>query len=113
MLLETRDALNLALEPKVKSKEIGHRREVEASLVLPRERIEAISSVASDLAEAFAVSAVRVTEGNVVSVEVTSSRAPRCPRCWRHRSDTGKNAADASLCARCADAVASRDGVGS
>ncbi|MFN2167005.1 MAG: zinc finger domain-containing protein, partial [Anaerolineae bacterium] len=102
VLLETRDLLNLAIEEKVKAKQLGHRREVEARITLPAERLRLIRSVGDDLAEAFAVSAVEVREGNEASVQVGQSTAARCPRCWRHRTDVGVDPAHAELCERCA-----------
>ncbi|MBN1652890.1 MAG: isoleucine--tRNA ligase [Deltaproteobacteria bacterium] len=111
LLLETRDALNLALEAKVKAKEIGHRREVAALLTLPRERIDSLTKVSSDLAEAFAVSSVEVREGKTVSVQIERNASPRCPRCWRHRSDIGDDRSHADLCERCARVITQREAV--
>ncbi len=106
-LLETRDALNLALEAKVKAKEIGHRREVAAHLSLPKERIDLLSKVSSDLAEAFAVSSVEVEEADEFAVTIEPNPSLRCPRCWRHRSDIGADSAHPDLCERCASVIAS------
>ncbi len=101
-LLETRDLLNLAIEEKVKAKQMGHRREVEARITLPPERLRLLRVVTDDLAEAFAVSAVEVCEGDEAGVEVVVSTAARCPRCWRHRADVGTDPSHPELCERCA-----------
>jgi isoleucyl-tRNA synthetase len=106
-LLETRDALNLVFESKVKSKQVGHRREVEAVLTIPSETIELISTVSSDLAEVFAVSSVEVKNGGTLAVEVRRSTAQRCTRCWRHRLDIGTNNTYPDLCKRCATVLTS------
>lgn len=109
-LLETRDALNLAFETKVQAKEIGHRREVEAVLTLPPERIRLITSVCSELAEAFAISSVEIKEGDAIHVDVKRSPSLRCARCWRHRADVGRDSARPDLCERCAAVLTSLEG---
>jgi isoleucyl-tRNA synthetase len=110
VLLETRDMLNLAIEDKVKAKQLGPRREVEARVTLPAERLRLIRKVTDDLAEAFAVSSVEVREGDEAGVQVTPSAYPRCPRCWRHRGDVGKDPARPDLCQRCATVVGQQAG---
>jgi isoleucyl-tRNA synthetase len=108
-LLEVRDAVNAAFEPRVRAKEIGHRREVAVTLTLTAERAAQLALVAPDLAEVFTVASVDVrpavnqTAGLSAQVAVTSHA--RCERCWRHRPDVGQRSAHADLCLRCADVI--------
>ena len=101
-LLGVRDALNLALEPKIKAKEIGHRREVAARVTMPRPMQERIATIAPDLAEVLTVASVDVVTGETLSATVARSDAPQCQRCWRHLRDVGSVASRPDLCARCA-----------
>jgi isoleucyl-tRNA synthetase len=102
VLFSVRDAVNLALEPKIKSKEIGHRREVAVQLGLPRALQDAIARLAPDLAEVLAVASVETVESQSLTVTVGRTSSPQCLRCWRHRADVGRAPARADLCARCA-----------
>ncbi len=105
-LFGVRDALNAAFEPKVKAKEIGHRREVAAVITLPDELRAQLLSVTPDLAEAFAVASVELRSGSTLSAEAHKTSALQCGRCWRHRDDVGHEEAHPALCVRCASVVA-------
>jgi len=107
LLLSVRDAVNLQLETKVKAKELGHRREVSATIALPQSQIDQIRLVADDLSEVLAISSVTLTPGAELKVSVASSTAAQCARCWRHLPDVGVVAAHSLLCRRCADVVTS------
>jgi isoleucyl-tRNA synthetase len=104
-LLELRDAVNMALEPKVKAKELGHRREVAVTLTLPDALRAQVEKVAADLAEVFAVASVTLKSGDAVHAEVARTVAAQCQRCWRHRPDVGQDASHPELCARCASVL--------
>ncbi len=103
-LLAVRDAVNLVLEPKVKAREIGHRREVAVRLALPATQRAQLASVAPDLAEALAVASVELEPGDAaaLAVQVARTGAAQCQRCWRHRPDVGSDPGHSDLCARCA-----------
>ncbi len=107
LLLSVRDAVNLQLEPKVKAKELGHRREVSATIELPQAQIDQLARVASDLSEVLAISSVTLKAGSDLRVSVAASTATSCARCWRHLPDVGTVAAHPLLCRRCAEVVAS------
>jgi isoleucyl-tRNA synthetase len=104
-LLAVRDTLNAAFEPKVKAKELGHRREVAAVITLPDEMRAQILSVTPNLAEAFAVASVELRSGATLEAQARKTTDPQCARCWRHRDDVGKNAKHADLCVRCSEVV--------
>ena len=40
-----------------------------------------------------------------VSVEVSASELPKCPRCWTRSATVGQSAAYPELCGRCAAAL--------
>jgi isoleucyl-tRNA synthetase len=105
-LFAVRDAVNAALEPKVKAKEIGHRREVAANVTMPAAMRAQIAKVAPDLAEVFAIARVDVRDGDVLAVELSKTTDAQCARCWRHRPDVGQLPAHPALCKRCAEVVA-------
>jgi isoleucyl-tRNA synthetase len=107
-LATVRTALNAALEPQVKSKALGHRREVRATIVLPAPLREALGPFGSELAELLTVSEVEVVPGDALAAAVAKTDAPACARCWRHRRDLGTHAAHPALCRRCAEVVVAR-----
>ena len=104
-LLAVRDVVNLALEPKVKAKEIGHRREVAVALTMPEDKAARIATIAPDLGEVLAVASVEVTHGPEVSAQVDRTGEAQCQRCWRHRPDVGSAADRPDLCGRCASVL--------
>jgi isoleucyl-tRNA synthetase len=105
-LFGVRDAVNLVLEPRVKAKEIGHRREVAVQLTMPVALSERIGPLGSDLAEVLGVASVEVTHGAALGAVVSRTLAPQCQRCWRHREDVGRAVERADLCERCASVLA-------
>ena len=110
-LFSVRDALNQALEPKVKAKEIGHRREVAVRLGLPgtlRAQLAPLLADAADLSELLSVAAVETIEAAALQIEVARTSDTQCQRCWRHLRDVGSVEPYADLCRRCADVVAHR-----
>ncbi|MCC7540514.1 MAG: isoleucine--tRNA ligase [Deltaproteobacteria bacterium] len=107
-LLALRDTVNAAIEPKVKSKELAHRREATVLVDAPPTTIESLGPLALDLCESLAVADVLLrpgAEGTPTTVRIDRSPHPRCPRCWRHRVPaTGSD----GPCDRCARVLAER-----
>ena len=100
-----RDTVNLAMEPKVKSKEIAHRREVRATITLPENIREELSLLTQDPAELLAVSDVTLVTGAEISVTIEKTTHGKCARCWRHLPGVGSHAVHSELCLRCADVI--------
>ena len=100
-----RDAVNAALEPKVKAREIGHRREARVLVALPAATRQALSRLSGDLAEALAVSEVVLADGAAIEAVIEKTTHAGCARCWRHRADVGSDTRHPLLCKRCADVV--------
>lgn len=103
--LRVRDVVNQALEPRVKAKEIGHRREVSVAIQMPAEMHAELLRIGQDLAELMAVAEVHVSTGTDLKAVVSKTELVSCPRCWRHRADVGKKASHPTLCVRCAEAI--------
>jgi isoleucyl-tRNA synthetase len=104
-LISARDTVNLALEPKVKDKAIGHRREASVQLVLPEAELTLVQRIAPDLAEALAVAEVEVRAASSRSATVARTTLSPCARCWRHRKDVGSRPSAPELCGRCASVL--------
>jgi isoleucyl-tRNA synthetase len=104
-LFAVRDALNQALEPQIRAKTIGHRREVAAKLVVPPALRTRLAPLADELGELLAVASFSLTDGAQLTAEVARTADAQCARCWRHRPDVGRAAAHLTLCVRCADVV--------
>jgi isoleucyl-tRNA synthetase len=106
-LAEVRNAVNLALEPQVKQKTIGHRREAAAAVTLSAALRARLAPLGDDLAELLAVAAVDTSEGAALGATVQRTSVQQCKRCWRHRPEVGTQAAIAELCRRCAEVLSS------
>jgi isoleucyl-tRNA synthetase len=104
-LLSVRDAVNMQLEPKVKAKEIGHRREIGAVIEMPQAQMDQLGLVAADLSELLAIASVTLKLGTELRVSVAASADKACARCWRHLPDVGSVSAHPALCTRCAEVV--------
>ena len=107
-LAPVRVALNAALEPQVKAKVLGHRREVRATLTVPAALRAALGPFAAELADLLTVAEVELTTGETLAATVIKTDALACPRCWRHRRDVGARVAHPTLCLRCADVLTAR-----
>ncbi len=99
VLARVRDTVNAAMEPLVRDKALGHRREAAVTLTLAAEDHEALRQIVSDFSEVLAVAEVTIVDGPSMQASVRKTSYERCPRCWRHQSDV-KSAEE--LCKRCA-----------
>ena len=60
-----------------------------------------LSSLGDDLKFVFITSAVTLSAGDALHVQVQVSDATKCERCWHYRDDVGHDAAHPTLCGRC------------
>jgi isoleucyl-tRNA synthetase len=112
-LLRLRTDVNKALELARAEKIIGKPLDAEITLYVPDSAAFLQDIDGEDLKTLFIVSKVNITEGGGsgyegtefpgVTVSVAQSGDPKCPRCWVHDSDAGKDHPE--LCPRCARAV--------
>jgi isoleucyl-tRNA synthetase len=109
LLASVRELVNQSLEPQVKAKQIGHRREAVAKITATPTQIAELGHVAADLAEALAIAEVEIAPGERLSAAVTKSDGTQCPRCWRFRRDIAAEPAYPMLCLRCAQALAATE----
>ena len=107
VLLGVRDAVTKALEDARNAKAVNKSQEAELLVSAPAAVADVLEGFdAADLEELFIVAAVRVArvDGDEVSVTVSKTDAPKCPRCWNHRELSG-NAAHPDVCERCGDVL--------
>jgi len=101
-----RQVVNLALEQKRVSKELGKASEADVILrVPPGMAREVAERYEKDLADLFLCASVVLQPGERAAAEVRKSPHPSCERCWRALPDV-----EGGLCARCRRAV-EEDGV--
>ena len=114
--LRLRSDVNKALEIARAEKTIGKPLDARVVLHVSAAAKETMERVKSQHLEALLiVSEVELRDGegagyagqelSGVSVEVSASELPKCPRCWTHSASVGQSAAYPELCARCAAAL--------
>jgi isoleucyl-tRNA synthetase len=105
-LLQIRALVSQALEKARADKIITNNLEAAVTLHLTdtAER-EQWQSRLPELEEFLILSELRLETGESDSATVAKTVAPKCERCWRHRSSVGQLTAHPNLCDRCAAAV--------
>src|SRR3989454_2618725 len=97
-LQSLREAVNLGLEQKRASKEIGKATEADVTLTVPPGMAREVAErYEKQLADLFLVASVTLRPGESVAAEVRKSPHRPCERCWRALPDVGEK----GLCARC------------
>ena len=105
-LLQIRALVSQALEKARADKIITNNLEAAVTLHLAdANEHERWSSRLSKLEEFFILSELQLVPGETDSATVAKTAAPKCERCWRHRSSVGQITAHPNLCDRCAEAV--------
>jgi isoleucyl-tRNA synthetase len=103
VVLEVREAVTKALEDARNGGVLGKSQEAVLDITLPADKHAVLEARGAEaLAEMFIVSAVKLSIGPDVQVQVGRADGEKCPRCWNWR-DLG----DSGLCARCEDVVGS------
>ncbi|MEQ8178847.1 MAG: class I tRNA ligase family protein [Amphiplicatus sp.] len=118
---EVRRVVTGALELERREKRIGASLEAAPAVYLEADGDILAALKGVDLAEIFISGAVTIKNEHMpedafrlpdvpgVGVIPHESEDEKCARCWRYVDDVGSDAAHASLCARCADAVTAHD----
>ena len=101
-IIEVRDAVNGALETARAEKKIGKSLEADVALTVPAEDAFLAEMDGAALADLLIVSKVEVTVGGELAVSVSEAAGTKCPRCWKHSTQSGKD----DLCPRCASVIA-------
>jgi isoleucyl-tRNA synthetase len=102
-LLALRAIVSQALEKARAEKTIAGNLEAAVTLQLTDHGLW--SGRVAELEEFFILSELRLEPGAEDAAGVSKTAAPKCARCWRHRTTVGTIAAHPELCDRCADAV--------
>ena len=103
---DLRDTVKKQLEVAIKDKMIKSSLEASVTLTASGAEYEFIKSVENELAAAFIVSQVTITEGEgELLVTVNKAEGEKCERCWGFSKTVGENADHPTLCARCAAVI--------
>ena len=106
-LLSIRSAANNKLEVLRKEGVIG--KSVEAKLIInldtTNKNHELLVKYKNELPIVFNVSKVELLETPSSSVEALPADGSKCPRCWKHATDIGKDSKHSTICLPCAEAV--------
>jgi isoleucyl-tRNA synthetase len=105
-LLQIRALVSQTLEKARAEKVITNNLEATVTLHLAaaNER-ERWSSRLSELEEFLILSELKLETGETDAAVASKTSAPKCERCWRHRTSVGQNSNHPTLCDRCAEAV--------
>jgi isoleucyl-tRNA synthetase len=98
---EIRDLANKEIEAVRTTGAVGASLQATLAITAPPDDAALLRSLGDDLRFVTITSAVKVVDGNVLSVVVTPSTAPKCERCWHYRSDVGADATHPTICGRC------------
>ena len=90
-----------AIEERRVAGEVGSSLQANVVLTLGPEDHALLTALGEDLKFVFIVSAVELAAGADVAVEVKTSGAQKCERCWHYRDDVGHDAAHPGICGRC------------
>jgi isoleucyl-tRNA synthetase len=113
VLREVRDEVNKALEQKRKENVLGAALEAEVTLYADGEVLQALQQLQDEIRFLLITSQARVspmsdvpaevedTELSNLKIEIQSSTANKCERCWHRREDVGQNPTHPALCKRC------------
>ncbi|MDR1669301.1 MAG: isoleucine--tRNA ligase [Oscillospiraceae bacterium] len=100
-----RPAVNKALEEARAAKVIGKPLEAAVTVTLDGALYDELLPHTGLLQKCCIVSAVMLTRGDALSVEVSRAPGGKCERCWGYFTDLGTDPAHPALCRRCAAAV--------
>ena len=110
---QVRDEVNKALEGKRNEKVIGKSLEAKVILHCSGELASFLETVKDELAAAFIVSQVELSDGagetasdmEGLSITVQKADGEKCERCWAYSTTVGECEEHPTLCARCAAVV--------
>lgn len=102
-VLAVRAEVNKALEAVRAQGQIGASLQAEVTLTAAGDDLAALQSLGDDLRFVLIVSKLRLQAGDGLAIDVRSSAAPKCERCWHYRDDVGRNPDHPAICGRCDD----------
>jgi len=98
---EIREAVNKDIETVRANGQLGSSLQALLHLQVPADDMALLSSLGDDLKFVFITSAVTLSAGDALHVQVQVSDDAKCERCWHYRDDVGHDAAHPTLCGRC------------
>ena len=99
-----RDDVKKAIEPLVKAKTIKGSLETKVTLAAGGEKLAFLQKAQDELAAAFIVSEVTVTDNSgELAITVEKAEGEKCERCWTISKTVGQNSEHPTLCARCCE----------
>lgn len=106
-LLPVRDQVLKVLENARQEKFIGAPLEAHVHLEANGDLYPLLEQYAGELPSLFIVSQVSLAKGGAGTLEIRVDRADgvKCERCWKYRTDIGKDAQFPTVCQDCASAV--------
>jgi isoleucyl-tRNA synthetase len=105
LIFGTRDAAMLVLEEARQEKRIGKGLEADVEIVAPGKLLELLQSHAAGLKEILNVSAVKLLEGQELSVAALPAAGTKCARCWNFMPVVANYGVWESVCTRCSGAL--------
>ncbi len=115
-LLAVRDEVNKVIEVARKEGKVGASLQAEVTLFADEALAAQLNQLGDELRFVLMTSTATVVAGapaadatatavKGLAVQVVTSTAPKCDRCWHHRHDVGANPAHPLICLRCVDNV--------
>jgi len=98
-----REQILPVLEKARQVKSIGKALEAKIELVVPEDQLQ--FSDRELLRELINVSALKISKGDAVSIQVAKADGQKCERCWHWETDIGQNPEHPTICGRCIEAV--------
>ncbi|NDE41639.1 MAG: isoleucine--tRNA ligase, partial [Betaproteobacteria bacterium] len=100
-LREIREAANKEIEALRAAAQVGSSLQARLKISAPAQDLALLNSLGPDLKFVFITSAVEISAGATLSIEVGVAAGGKCERCWHYREDLGIDPAHPKLCGRC------------
>ena len=100
-LREIREAANKEIEALRAAAQVGSSLQARLKISAPAQDLALLNSLGPDLKFVFITSAVEISAGTTLSIEVGVAAGGKCERCWHYREDLGIDPAHPKLCSRC------------
>jgi isoleucyl-tRNA synthetase len=98
---ELREAVNKDIEVLRADGQVGSSLQANVALTVGAADHTLLISLGEDLRFIFITSALTLTQGEELAIQVAPSSAAKCERCWHYRDDVGIDPAHPTICGRC------------
>ncbi len=100
-LSAVRDQANKEIEAVRAAGALGSSLQAELTIAAAADDAALLRSLGDDLRFVTITSGATVIDGPELQVQVATSTAPKCERCWHYRGDVGHDPAHPTICVRC------------